>query len=183
MKNGEFNEYIKSANTRAINSKTELSEVNETTSESVTENIKEDKIVSTNYCETINDKNNHANKNYDLLSTNDNSAMPDYEINSTNSSKHNASFTNFNKLIEFEKLKNKIHQFFQNVETELKKCYNCLNVEPTIKYVAHLETEASKKKELLIVVEEFEKKRINSPNPFLFVEELMNTIHEFDQLK
>lgn len=148
--------------------------------ESITEIINEDKIVSTVYCETKNDENN---KNYDLLSTNDNSSIPDHEINSTNSSKHNAYSTELNNLIEFEKCKQKIHYFFQNVETELKKYHNCLNGEPTVNYVAHLETEASKKKDLLTIVEEFEKKRINSPNPFLFIEELMNTIHEFDQLK
>ncbi|XP_027854379.1 gem-associated protein 5 isoform X3 [Aphis gossypii] len=90
--------------------------------------------------------------------------------------------TNFNELctvnknkIKFEK---EINQFYQNIKSEIEK-FNNFNDQSSIKHIAHLEIEASKKKELEQIVAEFESKRINSPDPFSFIAELKTFIHDF----
>lgn len=83
---------------------------------------------------------------------------------------------------EIEKCKTEAHQLIQYLELELEKFYGYSNGQPVVKHVAHLEIEASKKKDLELVVAEFENKRINSPHPFLFLGELKTFIHNFDQL-
>jgi len=83
---------------------------------------------------------------------------------------------------EIEKCKIEVHQFIQYLELELKKFYGYLNDQPVVKHVAHLEIEASKKKDLELVVAEFENKRINSPDPFLLLGELKTFIRDFDRL-
>ncbi|VVC40847.1 Hypothetical protein CINCED_3A004867 [Cinara cedri] len=181
-------------------SKRELLELNVSRMESLTENMKECEVVnyklsklnkddesnfskSHQYKEINNDQNNYSNKNYDLVGANDNSAISDCKIKLTNSLEQNACFTDLNNLKKIENFKKEVAHFFQNIETELNKYHNYSNDQSTIKHVAHLETEASKKKELEIIVAEFEKNRINSPNPFTFVAELNCFIHAFDQLK
>lgn len=191
--NDELNECIKPSNTlkeiEYIDSKTELSEVNENILQPLIKNINDsntinhkistldisDKLDNSKSLEgkkISNDRNNHTK-------TNDNSlAILNSKINLTNLSKPNT-FTDLNNLVNIKKYKQIVNHFFQNVEMELNKFHNCLNDQSTVIHNAHLDTEVSKKKELEVIVAEFEKKRINSPNPFLFVAELKNAIHEF----
>jgi len=120
--------------------------------------------------------NNNTNINCDIVSTNDNSTKI-HEINLEN---HN-SFTNSNNLIvmENEKCKKEVYTFYKNLKLEIEK-FDYLNDQPSVKHIAHLEIEASKKKELEQIVAEFESKRINSPNPFSFIAELKTFISDLD---
>lgn len=189
-------------NIEVINGKIELtSEVNETNMKS-TENVQKCDIVNTN-CTESRTSNGEEESNYYCKSTKNNNEMDNYQNNNTNISCDivctNGSLTKimYNKVnsdtscssnsdnlidIDSEKCKTEVHQFYQNLKSELDKL-NHFFKEPTttIKHVAHLEIEASKKKELENIVAEFEKKRISSPNPFLFVAELKTFIHNYDQ--
>lgn len=188
-------------NTEVLDSKIEItSETNELKYvKSLTENMKECNIdKSTNFNKVYGDKEQEESKNFrmsvqykeinnlqnsnntntdcDVVCTNDNST----KIQEINLEK-NKSLTNSNDLfvMESEKCKNEVYQFYQNLKSEIEK-FDCLNDQSPVKHIAHLEIEASKKKELEQIVSEFENKRINSPNPFLFIAELKTFIHDFD---
>lgn len=95
--------------------------------------------------------------------------------------KNQNSFTNLNVfLVNKNKIKceKEINQFYQNIKSEIEK-FNDFNDQSSIKHIAHLEIEASKKKELEQIVAEFESKRIISPDPFSFIAELKTFIHDF----
>jgi len=161
---------------------------------SLTENMKECNIYNITNCnkleqEELNDccmsiqnkeinnlqNNNNANTDCDIVCTNDNST----KIHELHLEKNN-SFENKNDLVvmEREKCKVEIFQFYQNLKTEIEK-FNLIEQLP-VKYVAHLEFEASRKKELEQTVAEFENKRIDSPNPFSFIAELKTFIHDLE---
>lgn len=120
--------------------------------------------------------NNNTNKNYDIV----NAINISTKINEVSLEKQN-SFINLNNFlvnknkIKFEK---EINQFYQNIKSEIER-FNDFNDQSSIKHIAHLEIEASKKKELEQIVAEFESKRINSPDPFSFIVELKTFIHDF----
>lgn len=140
-----------------------------------------DKEKSNDSCMSLQSKkkkklNNNTNKNCDIV----NAINISTKINEVNLEKQN-SFTNLNNFlvnnnkIKFEK---EINQFYQNIKSEIEK-FNDFNDQSSIKHIAHLEIEASKKKELEQIVAEFESKRINSPDPFSFIAELKTFIHDF----
>lgn len=139
-------------------------------------------------CKSLQDKeinnclNNNSNKHCDIVCTNVN--LSHHEINLKNLPDQDSFNSNLNDLKEIKcKLYNKdIHQFCQNLKLELEKFDYLLNDQPTIKHIAHLEIEASKKKDLENVVTEFENKRINSPNPLVFIAELKTFICDFNHL-
>lgn len=84
---------------------------------------------------------------------------------------------------EIEKCKTEVHQLVQYLESELNKFDSCSIIgQPVVEHVAHLEIKASKKKDLEIVVAEFENKRINSPNPFVYLKKMKSFVCDFDQL-
>jgi hypothetical protein len=140
-----------------------------------------DQEESNDYCISLQSKeinnllNNNTNKNCDTAYTNDNST----KINEANLEKQN-SCTNSKDLLvkENEKCKKEIYQFYQNIKSEIEK-FNHPNDQSPVKHIAHLEIEASKKKELEQIVVEFESKRINSPDPFSFIAELKTFIYDF----
>jgi len=141
-----------------------------------------DKEKSNDSCMSLQSKkkktklNNKTNKNCNIVNVINIST----KINEVNLETQN-SFTNLNNIlvnknkIKFEK---EINQFYQNIKSEIEK-FNDFNNQSSIKHIAHLEIEASKKKELEQIVAEFESERINSPDPFLFIAELKTFIHEF----
>lgn len=69
-----------------------------------------------------------------------------------------------------------MYKLRESLKSELEKVKCSLNDSKTVKHVAHLEFEASKKKDLENIVMEFESKRINSPDPFSFSAELKTFI-------
>uniref|UniRef100_A0A2H8TR50 Gem-associated protein 5 n=1 Tax=Melanaphis sacchari TaxID=742174 RepID=A0A2H8TR50_9HEMI len=180
-------------NTELLDSKVITSKANDT--KSLIENMKECNINSSinfnklcvekdqeksNDCISLQNKEinnllNNTNKNGDIIHTNN-----ETKINEVNLEKQN-SFTNLDDKLVMQKIKfkKKIYQFYQNIKSEIENL-NCLNDQSSVKYIAHLEIEASKKKEFEQIVAEFESKRINSPNPFLFIAELKTFIHDFD---
>lgn len=135
--------------------------------------------------EIHNYQNNNTNKLCDIICTNGNLSKTSHcEINQINSQDQNACDLNCNNSmsIQYKKYEKDMYQFCQNLKLELEKFDYVLNDQPTIKHIAHLEIEASKKKDLENVVTEFENDRINSPDPFLFVSELNTFIHDFNNL-
>lgn len=127
-----------------------------------------------NYCST--------NNNNTFGSNGSSTEIPCHETNIINSLEKISHFFNSSSsvMIKIEKCKKEILQFHLNLRTELEKYPNFHNDSTAIKHVAHLEIEASKKKELDNIVIEFENRRINSPNPFLFVAEMKNFFQHFD---
>jgi len=119
--------------------------------------------------------NNNANTDCDIVRTNDDPTKI-HEIRL----EENNSLPNSNDLliIERETCKKGVYQLYQNLKSKIEK-FN-LNDQSPVKHIAHLEIEASKKKELEQIVAEFENKRINSPNPFSFIAELKKCIHDLD---
>ncbi|KAL4096870.1 hypothetical protein QTP88_021745 [Uroleucon formosanum] len=119
--------------------------------------------------------NNNVNTDCDIVCTNDNPTKI-HEMNL----KENNYLANSNDLLvmERETCKKEVYQFYQNLKSEIEK-FN-LNDQSPVKHIAHLEIEASKKKELEQIVAEFENKWINSPNPFSFIAELKKCIHDLD---
>lgn len=142
-----------------------------------------DKQESNDCCKSSQNKeinnylNNNTTKHCDIVCTNDN--LFHHKINLKNSPDQNSYDL---KDIECKQYKKDFHQFCQNLTLELEKFDYLLNDQPTIKHIAHLEIEASKKKELENVVAEFENKRINAPNPFLFITQLKTFINDFKHL-
>lgn len=127
--------------------------------------------------------NNNANSSCSIVCKNGNlTKLSCYEIDLKKSSEPNPKNTVDIEMSENEKCKAEVHQFYQNLKLELRKYQHFFKDKPAVKHVAHLEIEASKKKEFEIVVSKFEKKRVDSPNPFLFVEELKNCVYELDQI-
>jgi len=193
--NEEFNGCIKSIvnkecekiveNTKVLNGKIELTlEANETNMKSITENLQECDINNTN-CklsqnkETNNYQNNNTNINCDIVCTNGNltKIMHNKENLSTSCI---SNYDNSNN--SSEKCEAEVYQFYQNLKSQLSKFNYFLNEPTLVKHVAHLEIEASKKKELENMVTEFENKRINSPNPFSFLAELKTFIHNYESV-
>lgn len=127
--------------------------------------------------------NNNSNEQCDIICTNVNLSSH-HELNLKNSLDQNSYNSNFNdpNEIKCKPYIKDVHQFCQNLKLELEKFNYLLNDQPTIKHIAHLEIEASKKKELENVVTEFENKRINSPSPFVFITELKTFICDFSHL-
>lgn len=124
--------------------------------------------------EINNYQNNNTNNNCDIICTNgeNSTKIPHKEEHLTKSSAKNATDT--------DKCKKEVALFCNNLKSELEHLNYILNDESTIKHVAHLEIEASKKKGLENIVADFESLRISSPNPFLFVTELKTFIRDFD---
>lgn len=183
---------VENENTEILDGEEIISETNELKCmKCLTENMKECNIDITdcnkleqeesNDCsmsiqnEEINNlqNNNNANTDCDIVCTHDNSTEIHLEKNN--------SFENMNDLLvmEREKCKAEIYQFYQNLKTDIEK-FNLIEPESPIKYIAHLEIEASKKKKLEQIVAEFENKRIDSPNPFSFISELKTFIHDLE---
>jgi len=178
--NKEFNGSVKSIggvegnekvveNTEVINGKIELtSETNETNMKALTENVQKCSIIDNTICTESGASDEQEESNYSGKSTQNNNTNISCDIVCIND-------------IDSEKYKAEVHQFCQNLKSELSKFNNFLNEPTTVKHVAHLEIEASKKKELENIVAEFENKRISSPNPFSFVAELKTFIRNYDQ--
>lgn len=160
-------------NTKVLNDKQDsIFKDNATSMKSLIENIKTCDIVGNNNCiePCVSDKQEEFNH----CCTNGNSKEALFDLH----------FSNLNDivLVEKEKCKKKVYQFIQYLKTELEKFNDVLIDQPVVKHVAHLEIEASKKKNLENFVAEFEGSRINSPNPFLFVADLKTFTCSFDQL-
>lgn len=171
----------------------EINSTNELTSEinvnSLTENIEnynisdelcelnEQEEFSSDGCKSL--QNNNTNKNCDIVCINGSpTKIFDYKINSL---EQNPCFSKESDLGEFENEKYKeIYQFYQNLKFELEKFYNLSNKKQPIKHVAHLEIEASKKKKLENIVADYLSKRIDSPNPYLFIAELNMFIRDLE---
>lgn len=104
--------------------------------------------------------------------------------NSSKEALHDLHFLNLNDiiLVEKEKCKKEVYHFIQYLKIKLEKFNDFLVDQPVVKHVAHLEIEASKKKNLENFVAEYESNCINSPNPFLFIADLKKFICSFDQL-
>lgn len=120
------------------------------------------------------ENNNNANTDCDVVCTNDNPT----KIHKIHLEENNSLANSNNLLVKRETCKKEVYQFYQNLKSEINK-FN-LNDQSPVKHIAHLEIEASKKKELEQIVTEFENKRINSPNPFSFIAELKKCIHDLD---
>lgn len=114
---------------------------------------------------------NNTNNNCDEVCKNGNSII----------TIDNLCFSKECDLVEFKKKYYKeLYQFYQYLKFKLEKYCNLSNDKPSIKHVAHLEIEASKKKELENIVADYLNKRIASPNPFIFINELKRFIHDFE---
>lgn len=198
--NEKLNDSIKSLNIEESKEKDENLDT-EINVKSINENLKECTFNNNinhielndkeklNCCKSPQDKeidncqNNNTNKCYDTVCTNGNlSKISPHKTNMINSPDTNSSDSNLNDSVDIKckQFKKDLYQFCQTLKLELEKFD--INDQPTIKHIAHLEIEASKKKELENVVIEFENERINSPNPFLFLTELKTIIHDFDPL-
>lgn len=149
---------------------------------SLTENLEKCNISNELYAHVNQDKygsdcqksheNNNINENCNIVCTNGNST------NLMNSPDHDPCSDYVD--VENEKCKKEVNQFYQNLKSEFEKfCNNSSNRSP-IKHIAHLEIEASKKKELENIVINFLNKRIDSPNPYIFIAELNMFIHDFE---
>lgn len=79
-----------------------------------------------------------------------------------------------------EKYKTEVYQFYQNLKMELENYQHFFDDQHIVKHVAHLEIEASKKKEFENIVTDFENKRIDSPNPYLFLAVLKKFISSLE---
>lgn len=137
-----------------------------------------DCIMSLQNKEMNNLQNNNINTTCDIDCTNDNSTK--LLLEETNSSDIHNTCTNSNDslVVEHERCKKEVYKFYQYLKSELEK-FDYLNDQSPIKHIAHLEIEASKKKEHEQIVADFENKRINSPNPFSFLAELKTFVHDF----
>lgn len=183
---------VENENTEILGSEVITSETNELKyMKSLTENMKECNIDNITDCNKLEQEESNdccmliQNKEIHYLQNNNN-AITDCDIVCTNDDSTkvheiNNSFENTNDLLvmEREKCKAEIYQFYQNLKTEIDK-FNLIEPESPVKYIAHLEIEASKKKELEKIVTEFENKRIDSPNPFSFIAELKTFIHNLE---
>jgi len=209
--NGEVNGCVKSIvgieknenvveNTKVFDGKIELtSEATDTNIISLTENIQKCNIINNTNCNKLSASDKQEGSNYYCKSSQiketdnyqNNNTSTNCDIVCINGSFKKITHNKVNTLdfsnsgnsvdIDGEKCKAEVYQFYQNLKLQLSKFNYFLNEPTTIKHVAHLEIEASKKKELENIVTEFENKRINSPNPFSFVAELKIFIHNYDQ--
>lgn len=169
------------------------SEINQYNDKSLIESSKEcDATVNNNHSEpSVRDKQKESkycstlspNEKVNTICTNGNSTETlSQETNLIQSlEKMSLSFNSPSVMLEIEKCKKEMIQFLQKLKIEFEKYLNLLSDSTTVKHVAHLEIEASKKKELENIVTEFEKRRISSPNPFLFMAELEKFIQNVEQ--
>lgn len=131
--------------------------------------------------EKDNYQNNNFDKTCDITCANVNSTEVESNIEKNNVSEQNGC-SSPNKPVgkESENCVRVVYEFYQDLKLEMEKFNHILNDLPTVKHVAHLDIEASIKKELENTVIEFENKRVNSPNLITILVELRTFI---DQLK
>lgn len=122
-------------------------------------------------------QNNNTNKNCDITCANVNLTKEESDLEKISSKQNGCSNSPVRK--ESENCKRVMLEFYQNLKFEIEKFNHILNSQPTIKHVAHLDIEASIKKELENTVAEFENKRINSPNPITILVELRTFLDQF----
>lgn len=170
---------------------TQITEVNGSNVRLLKENIEESSIVGNINCNKLctedeyeepnntfnSTQNNNTNDNCIVNTNGQDLTQISHEVNLNNSSTQNVCSANAS---DSDKYKIEVSLFCKNLKSELELLNFILHDESTIKHVAHLEIEASKKKKLENIVAEFENIRISSPNPFLFVAELKTFIRDFD---
>lgn len=196
--NGKFNKSVDSieeckkvieSNDNILNSKIELTSItNEIDVKLLTENIKNCTIVNNTNCSVLctSGKQEELDCGSNLPEDIKTTLYQNCDIVCTNGLTEKSQ--NYeNKNIDESKMKSRcktaVQKLYQSLKSELEKNNSYLNDSNTIKHVAHLEIEASKKKELENIVMEFESKRINSPDPFSFSTDLKTFIQlGFDQL-
>lgn len=155
----------------------------------LTENIKNCNLVNNTNCndkqdesdcgldspkdvKTTLNQNNNTNTNCDIVCTNGSLT----KISKNNENYMSPYFSNIGESDIKSKCKIEVYKLYQTLKSDLEKIIYSLNDSETVKHVAHLEFEASKKKDLENIVMEFERKRINSPDPFSFSAELKTFI-------
>lgn len=180
---------VTESNNDILDSKIELTSItNETDIKLLTENIKNYTIVNNTNCSVLctSDKQEELDYGSNLPEDIKTTLNQNDDIVCTNGLTEKSQ--NYeNKNIDESKMKSRcktaVQQLYQSLKSELENNNCFLNDSNTVKHVAHLEIEASKKKELENIVMEFESKRINSPDPFSFSTELKTFIQlGFDQL-
>lgn len=180
------------ANAKILDNKMELTvELDINNVNCLTENLKICNIVnSTNENEKLdsdefrqnkelrNCQNNNSNRICGITCASNNSTKLESNIEKNSSEQNGCLNLNNSDEKESENCKRVVYEFYQNLKLDIDTFNHILNDRPSVKHIAHLDIEASIKKELENTVLEFENKRINSPNPIAILIEVRNFINQ-----